>query len=46
MKIDELKDLFKEFGEHVKFEHDLKWPENSGNAFTKVLTSLKQELNF
>ena len=24
MKIDELKDLFKEFGEHVKFEHDLK----------------------
>ena len=24
MKIDELKNLFKEFGEHVKFEHDLK----------------------
>ena len=24
MKIDELKNLFKQFGEHVKFEHDLK----------------------
>ncbi len=50
MKIDELKDLFKEFGEHVKFEHDLKkknWFNIGGKSkvFYKV-NNLKELVSF